>query len=262
MPKKCIKSSYLANYYTNFIHFEMPGQIWTKMIEMAKICRNGCSAHIYTGCHKKGTNKTNKNGQTRQACQHCKVVQRGPKGSKMVNLDVLDHLGPFWARLDPFEQFQTKISFCSKAPPPNPTLSLWGNKLIFVWKGTEVSRWAQKSPKLSKTSRLTITDPLDPFGPLWNVDKPAMFGHFCLFYWCIFWGYPVYICAPLPFLRCYLHIRWYFFTWSDPLSQIFCLMNKKDLFCSAKNPIWHFWLSSILSTFQQLILNNISKTKS
>ena len=53
MPKKCIKSSYLANYYTNFIHFEMPGQIWTKMIEMAKICRNGCSAHIYTGCHKK-----------------------------------------------------------------------------------------------------------------------------------------------------------------------------------------------------------------
>ena len=124
MPKKCIKSSYLANYYTNFIHFEMPGQIWTKMIEMAKICRNGCSAHIYTGCHKKGTNKTNKNGQTRQACQHCKVVQRGPKGSKMVNLDVLDHLGPFWARLDPFEQFQTKISFCSKAPPPNPTLSL------------------------------------------------------------------------------------------------------------------------------------------
>ena len=30
-----------------------------------------------------------KNGQTWQACQRFKVVQRGPKGSKMVNLDVL-----------------------------------------------------------------------------------------------------------------------------------------------------------------------------
>ena len=34
---------------------------------------------------------------------------------------------------------------------------------------------AQKGPKWSKTLRLTI---LVPFGPLWNVDKPAMFGHF------------------------------------------------------------------------------------
>ena len=41
-----------------------------------------------------------------QDCQHFKVVQRGPKGSKMVNLDVFDHLGPFWARLDPFGPFQ------------------------------------------------------------------------------------------------------------------------------------------------------------
>ena len=29
---------------------------------------------------------------------------------------------------------------------------------------------------------------LDPFGPLWNDDKPAMSGHFCLFYWCNFFG--------------------------------------------------------------------------
>ena len=35
-------------------------------------------------------------------CQHCNVVQRGPQGSKMVNLDVFDNLGPFWTRLDPF----------------------------------------------------------------------------------------------------------------------------------------------------------------
>ena len=48
-----------------------------------------------TGCPKKRTNKTNKNGQTWQACQHSKVVQRGPKGPEIVNLDVFDNLGPF-----------------------------------------------------------------------------------------------------------------------------------------------------------------------
>ena len=35
-----------------------------------------------------------KNGQTWQACQRSKVVQRGPKGTKMVNLSLFDHLGP------------------------------------------------------------------------------------------------------------------------------------------------------------------------
>ena len=36
-----------------------------------------------------------KNGQTWQACQRSKVVQKGPKGTKMANLSVFDHLGPF-----------------------------------------------------------------------------------------------------------------------------------------------------------------------
>ena len=44
-----------------------------------------------------------------QARQRPKVVQKGPKGPKMVNLSVIDHLGPFWAHLDPFGPFQTKI---------------------------------------------------------------------------------------------------------------------------------------------------------
>ena len=63
--------------------------------------QKGQEQHILyiQGVPKKRTNKTNKNGQTWQACQHSKVV---PKGSKMVNLDVFDHLGPFWASLDPF----------------------------------------------------------------------------------------------------------------------------------------------------------------
>ena len=36
---------------------------------------------------------------------------RGPKETKMVNLSVFDHLGPFWAPLDPFGPFQTKNDF-------------------------------------------------------------------------------------------------------------------------------------------------------
>ena len=37
----------------------------------------------------------------------------------------------------------------------------------------QLSRLAQKDPKWSKTLGLAI---LVPFGPHWNVDKPAMFG--------------------------------------------------------------------------------------
>ena len=55
-----------------------------------------------------------KNGQTWQACQRSKVVQKGPKGTKMVNLSVFDHLEPFFAHVDPFGSFQTKMIFCPK----------------------------------------------------------------------------------------------------------------------------------------------------
>ena len=55
------------------------------------------------------TNKTNKNGQTWQACHHSKVVQRGPKGSEMINRDVFllpiwHPFGPIWTLLDHFRQ--------------------------------------------------------------------------------------------------------------------------------------------------------------
>ena len=36
----------------------------------------------------------------------------------------------------------------------------------------------QKWSQLVETVRLTI---LDPFGPLWNVNKPAMFGYFFIY---------------------------------------------------------------------------------
>ena len=86
------------------------------------------------------------------------TFQSGPKGSKMVNLSVFDHLGPFWAHLDPYRPFQTRFDILGKI-------------IIFVWNGPKVRKW-------SKTLKLTILVPLDPFGPLWSVDKPAMFGHF------------------------------------------------------------------------------------
>ena len=38
-----------------------------------------CWIYNVQGFQKKRTNKTNQNGQTWQACQHFKVVQRGPK---------------------------------------------------------------------------------------------------------------------------------------------------------------------------------------
>ena len=39
------------------------------------------------------------------------TLQSGPKETKMVKLSVFDHLGPFWAHMDPFGPFQTKMIF-------------------------------------------------------------------------------------------------------------------------------------------------------
>ena len=70
------------------------------------------------------------------------------------------------------DRFKQKLIFCFEAPPPNPTLSIWGIKFIFVWNCQKESRLAQKGPKWSKTLRLAI---LVPFGPLWNVDKEVFY---------------------------------------------------------------------------------------
>ena len=77
----------------------------------------------------------------------------------LLKLEWYDTSGPFRTISN------KKLIVCSKAPLPNPTLSLWGNKLIFVWNGPKVSRWAQKGSQIvKKTHRFTISD---PFGPLW-----------------------------------------------------------------------------------------------
>ena len=56
-----------------------------------------------------------KKGQTWQACQHSKAVQKGPKGTKMVNLSVFDHLGPILGPSGPFWTILDKNDFfCPK----------------------------------------------------------------------------------------------------------------------------------------------------
>ena len=92
-----------------------------------------------------------------------KVVQRDPKGSKMVNQDVFEDLGPFLGPSGPFWTISIYSNvFCSKAPPPNPTLSLWGNKRV---------------PNCQIHLSLPFRTLLDPFGPLWHVLLVFFLGH-------------------------------------------------------------------------------------
>ena len=92
------------------------------------------SHYLVQGVPKNRTNKTNKNGQTWQACQYSKVVQQGPKGAEMVNLDVFDHLGPCWARLDPFGPFQTKNDLLLKSTSAKPFFVFMGQQIDFCLK--------------------------------------------------------------------------------------------------------------------------------
>ena len=62
-----------------------------------------CFAIMYR-MSKKRTDKTNKDGQTWQACKHSKVVRNGQPRCFLP-------LGPFWACLDPVGPFQTKNDF-------------------------------------------------------------------------------------------------------------------------------------------------------
>ena len=87
--------------------------------------------------------------------------QSGPKWSKRDQNCHPKWLRPFRTLLSPSGLFRAivykkKSMFCSGAPPPNPTLSIWGKQFIFLWNGPKVFRWAQKGPKWSKTLGLAI----------------------------------------------------------------------------------------------------------
>ena len=60
-----------------------------------------------------------------------KVVQNGSKGTKMVNLSVFYHLGPFWAHLDPFGPFQSRIDILLGSTSAKPYYVHLGQKYHF-----------------------------------------------------------------------------------------------------------------------------------
>ena len=102
------------------------------------------------------------------------MFQNGLKGSKMVNLTVFDHLGPYLAHLDHFGPFQTKVIFFA----PSRVGPRWsGAKKTFL---SETVLMGPNEPKRIsvKTVILISWALLDHFVPLWNIDKPAMFDHF------------------------------------------------------------------------------------
>ena len=125
-----------------------------------------CSKRDVLGFYKQATHRRpgdeplqkwsilDKNGQTWQAFQRSKVVQNGkPKC--------------FWSFGTPLGPSGPLLTISNKNWffTPNPTLSIWGKKLDFVWNGPKGPIWAQKGPKWPKTFGLTI---LVPFGPFWS----------------------------------------------------------------------------------------------
>ena len=85
-----------------------------------------------------------KNGQTWQACQRSKVVQRGPKGTKMVNLSLFDHLGPRLGPSGPFWTISDKNDFFAPNGQNRVLQRCFGAKYQFLFE------MVQKGPVGSK----------------------------------------------------------------------------------------------------------------
>ena len=139
----------------------------------------GSSVHDW-GWPKNGPFWT-KNGQTWQAWQHSKVIQKGPKGTKIVNISVFDHLGPvlgpsgrFWSISDKHD------SFASNGKSRVWQKCFWGKISILAWIGLKGSRWAQKESQMVKNTYVDQFGPfrtlLDHFGVLTSLPCLALFG--------------------------------------------------------------------------------------
>ena len=61
-------------------------------------------------------------------------VPKGPKRVEMVNLDVFDNLGPFWAHLDTFVPFQTKNDLVPHKDKVGYVGGAFEQKIIFCLK--------------------------------------------------------------------------------------------------------------------------------
>ena len=71
-----------------------------------------------------------------EQCQHSKVVQKGPKGTKMVNLSVFDHLGPILGPSGPFWTISDKNDFFAPNGQSRGWQRCFGAKyqFLFEWK--------------------------------------------------------------------------------------------------------------------------------
>ena len=75
------------------------------------------------------------------------TFQSVPKGSEMVNLDVFDHLGQFWAHMGTFGPFQTKIKLLPHKDKKMFGRGAFEQKIIFCLK---CSKRVQTGPKGSQ----------------------------------------------------------------------------------------------------------------
>ena len=125
----------------------------------------------------------------------------------MINLDVFDHLGPFWAHLDLLGPFQTKNDFAQKHLCQNLLCPYVATHWFLSEMVQKCLDGPKKGPKSSKTSRFTISD---TFGPPWTTLEcwqARQFGHFCLFHLCVFWDTLYYLpfqypmCNKMPLSR-------------------------------------------------------------
>ena len=104
-----------------------------------------------------------------------KRVQKGLKWSTYMFLTIWDPLGPIWTLLDHFKQ---KLIFCFEVSPPNPTLSIWGKKVIGpkgsqIIKNTWDDHFGPLSTLLGHFGTLTSLPCLAIFGPKGTIFGPS-----------------------------------------------------------------------------------------
>ena len=123
------------------------------------------------------------------------TFQTGPKWPKTVRNGQPRYFWSFGTLFGPSEPFWTisnKKWFFAQKHLRQTLLCPYGATNWFLSKIVQKDPDGPKRvPNCQKHLGLPFQTLLDPFGPLQNVEKPAMFGHFCLFYWCVFLGHPV-----------------------------------------------------------------------
>ena len=87
----------------------------------------------------------------------------GSKRSQMVNITFFDHLGHFWAHLDLFGLFQTKLDFLLQTTLAKKHFVFLRRKIDFCLKR---SKMVQMGPNGPKWSKICYIDRLGPFGTL------------------------------------------------------------------------------------------------